>query len=119
MREQQLHAFTVQLLRVCAAPGVLWLHIPMGVQSSHGGMAGKWARVMGARPGTADFLLIKDGRATFLELKTERGKLSPAQKLFSGLAGLAGADVHVARTPEQVVSLLRDLGMLRTATIAA
>lgn len=119
LREAQLHTFTVGLLAACAAPGVLWLHIPMGVKSPYGHMAGAWAKAMGARAGASDFLLVKDGHAVFLELKVGQGVLRPEQKLFFADARKAGATVCVARTPEQVHALLEDLELIRHATIAA
>jgi hypothetical protein len=119
MKEGDLHAFTVDLLRTIAKPYVLWLHIPMGVMSKHGRMAGVWAKKMGARPGAPDFLLIKNGRVVFLELKVRKGVLSSDQKTFALDAVGAGAEFHVARTPEQVKALLHKLGMIRAATLAA
>ena len=117
--EQRLHSYTVELLQKLAAPGVLWLHIPMGVKAFNGSMAGAWAKAMGARKGAADFLLIKAGRAVFLELKIPGAPLRPVQLKFAEDARAAGADFHVARTPEEVTTILRDLYLIRDATIAA
>ena len=34
---------------------------------------------MGVHPGFADLMVLRDGRVLFLELKSQKGKLSPAQ----------------------------------------
>lgn len=46
-----------------------------------------------ARPDLADILVVKDGRAIFLEVKTETGKQSPEQKDFGRNAIAAGNGV--------------------------
>jgi hypothetical protein len=55
-----------------------------------------------ARPGLSDSLVVKDGRAIFLEGKREDGKLSPEQKDFGSDAILAGATYHVVRSIDDV-----------------
>ena len=46
-----------------------------------------------------------------LELKSERGRLSPAQKSFHAYLRQAGAQVEVVRSLEQLEALLKRLGV--------
>lgn len=55
-----------------------------------------------ARHGLADILVVKDGRAIFLEVKAEIGKQSPEQIDFGSDAIVAGAAYHVVRSIEEV-----------------
>ena len=58
-----------------------------------------------ARPGLSDILVVKDGRAIFLEVKDEKGKLSDEQLEFSRAAILAGADYYVVRTIDDLIAI--------------
>jgi hypothetical protein len=53
---------------------------------------------MGMRPGAGDILIIKAGRAHFLEMKKLGERQSEDQILFEGEARLAGAEYAVAHT---------------------
>jgi hypothetical protein len=48
-----------------------------------------------ARPGLADILVVKDGRAIFLEVKAEKGRQSNDQIVFGSDVIMAGAAYHV------------------------
>lgn len=52
--------------------------------------------------GVADILAVKDGRAIFLEVKSDKGRMSPDQHEFSRRVIIAGADYHVVRSIDDV-----------------
>lgn len=117
MRELALHKFTKQLLEQTANKGVLYLHVPNGVQSRHGAKAGRWQAAMGARKGAADWLIVVHGRAKFLELKSETGRQSIWQRGFEQDAKAAGADYAIATSPEQVIAILTEWDAIKRAMI--
>jgi hypothetical protein len=55
-----------------------------------------------ARRGMADILVIKDGRPTFLEVKTEKAKPTKEQINFGSDAILAGASYFIVRSIDDV-----------------
>ena len=56
---------------------------------------------------TADMVGATIGRAGFVEIKTERGRVSPAQKNFLEQMAALGALAGVARTPEDAIKILQ------------
>jgi len=113
LTERNLHDFTLDLLRKSSRRNVLYTHIPLGIQSANGRKAGRWQIAMGARRGAADFLIVMNGRAGFLELKTKKGKQSLWQKQFELDALDAGALYALARSPEDVTAILIKWGAIR------
>jgi hypothetical protein len=67
---------------------------------------------MGVRRGAPDLLFIVDGRMYGLELKSEHGRLSPAQRECHEEIRKAGGVVGVASDVEQAVTLLQAWGIL-------
>lgn len=64
---------------------------------------GKWAA-----PGMSDILLLdkeKYGQAVFLEVKTNKTKQSPDQKLFEKRCLLNNCEYHIVRSVEDVKAL--------------
>jgi len=66
---------------------------------------------MGLRPGVADLVFIKDGRAYFLEMKKPGGKQSDDQIDFQLDAACAGAQYAVAWSFEEAVKILQLWGI--------
>lgn len=64
-------------------------------------------RSKGSQPGYPDWTLARE-RVIFLELKTEAGKVSDAQKKWLGALLAAGAEVYLAR-PRHLEQLTRIL----------
>lgn len=59
-------------------------------------------------PGTPDLLLIlPDGKSLFIEVKSERGKLTPSQKEMHATLELLGHRVIVARSVGDVLEVLQ------------
>ena len=68
--------------------------------------SGKFYRVTGCGKGTADFIVIKDGRTIFIELKSAKGKQSPDQRNFEIEIQEQGARYFVVREFEELQKIL-------------
>lgn len=69
-------------------------------------MRGIRAKEAGIKDGVPDVLIVYEGRAHHIELKTARGTLTEAQRRTMPLLEKAGAKVAVARSLEDVQALL-------------
>lgn len=93
-----------------AAPDLLWHH------PANGGFrnvreASK-LKAMGVRAGVADLaIVLPDGRAAFIELKTATGRLSPAQAEFRDTCERLRIPHEVCRTLQEVETTLRAWGV--------
>lgn len=107
--EDILQMQAVRFLRL-AAPDCLFWHCPNG-GSRHPGEARKF-RDMGVLPGVADLcFLLPDGRAAFIELKSDKGRQQPAQVAFADACERRGAPYAVCRSLEAVVATLEGWGV--------
>lgn len=61
------------------------------VENKYGG------RIRLAPAGTPDLLCIKDGKCLFIEVKSEKGKITPLQEEFGDKLRSYGAEVIVSR----------------------
>lgn len=113
MTEFQLHIFVAELMRKAGRRDVLWMTIPNG--EARNPITGAKLKRMGVRAGAGDilFVLPPHGRAAFLELKTEKGRLSSTQKTFETDAEQCGAYYAVARSPGEVEGILQAWQVLR------
>ena len=110
--EDGLQKFTVDLLRQGAAPGVIWFHCPNGAPTS--ARTGARMKAMGLLAGVADMIVVRPGGLVyFLELKSAKGRLSPAQKAFRDACEDNGVPYAVADSPERVEAALRGWSVLR------
>lgn len=66
-----------------------------------------WLKKMGFLPGFSDLIILHDGKAYCMELKTETGKMSERQKLFRKNVLKTGVDYAVVRSLDQAVECLR------------
>jgi len=75
---------------------------------------GRMARLkrMGLRSGVADIVIVKAGRAYFLEMKALGGRQSEKQILFEGEAKLAGAKYAVAHTFVAAQKIIREWAII-------
>lgn len=65
-------------------------------------------RVLGEE-GTPDVLvMLPGGKALWIELKTEKGKLRPAQEQWHGMARGLEHPVHVVREPQDAINIVRE-----------
>jgi hypothetical protein len=64
-------------------------------------------KAMGLRPGVSDLVVMAPrGITVFLEVKTPKGKQSPAQILFQQKVESLGHQYHIVRCPEEALFLL-------------
>ena len=62
---------------------------------------------MGMLPGVYDLVIVKDGRAFFMEVKSASGKLSKNQKLFYNTATLHGSKCCLVRSLREALGFLK------------
>jgi len=72
---------------------------------------------MGVHPGFADLVILCDRRVLFLELKSLKGKLSPAQEAFRDAVLAQGHGWALVRSLDDALGALADHGF--TSRIAA
>jgi hypothetical protein len=65
---------------------------------------------MGVHPGFADLVVLCDGRALFLELKSQKGKLSPEQEAFRDAMLAQGHGWALVRSLDDALGALADHG---------
>ena len=65
---------------------------------------------MGVHPGFADLLVLCAGRVLFLELKSLKGRLSPAQEAFRDTVIAQGFGWALVRSLEDALGALADHG---------
>jgi penicillin-binding protein-related factor A (putative recombinase) len=61
---------------------------------------------LGSAPGVPDLVGVYEGRLLAIEIKTDKGKLSPQQKYFLEKIAEAGGIAFVARSVEDVIDNL-------------
>ena len=59
-----------------------------------------------SKKGVADIIVIKDGKAIFLEVKQPKGRQSDDQKFFEKDAKENGAEYHVVTSLDDVMGIL-------------
>lgn len=109
--ERRLHASIADFLNVALPPGAFWTTIPGGDRGP--------TLAPGYHAGAPDVLLLWNARAIFFEIKTEKGRLSPAQKVAHAEITLAGSVVHVVRSVNELQNFLEILGVPLRARVAA
>ena len=73
----------------------------------------------GLLPGVADLVIVHEGMALFIELKTKRGRQSPEQIEFAKRCIECGSPYYLARTLAEVELVLAAEGLSARARIAA
>ena len=113
-------AIQIQLVEylslVAPQRGFLVFAVPnegMGKAQSGAGMGRMMKlRRMGLRSGVADLVIVKDGRAYFLEMKRRLGKQSVNQLDFEADAIRAGAEYAVSHSFDEAVKILKGWGII-------
>ena len=67
---------------------------------------------MGVHPGFADLIVLCDGRVLFLELKSLKGRLSPAQEGFRDAVLALGFGWALVRTMDDALGASADHGII-------
>jgi len=66
---------------------------------------------MGVHPGFADLIVLAEGRAVFLEIKSKAGRLSQAQKEFRDTVQAQGFGWALVRSTDDALVALAALGV--------
>lgn len=103
MREATLHHAVADYLKAVLPPGIWWSTFPSG---GGGRVRGALLKRAGLRAGVPDILIVHATRAIFLELKTDRGRLSVAQIEAHAALQESGALVATCRSIDDVHSVL-------------
>jgi hypothetical protein len=118
--ERQIHLGVCQLLKLNAAPGVVWFHCPNERRTTP--REGAFLKRMGVLAGVADItILIPPSLAwngpcvAFLELKRPGGRLSVAQEQFRDDVTAIGCLWALAYSTDQAAGFLREWGALRSS----
>jgi len=108
--EQQLQRAVLQHLELRSAPNVYWFHVGNGGWRSP--IEAAVFKSLGVKPGVPDLILIRDGQTHGLELKADKGRLTPVQATAHVLMRAAGAEAEVAIGIDAALSQLKNWGML-------
>ena len=112
--EDDLHMTVAQFLDLALPEDAVWTTI------EHGGKRDKREagrlKAKGVKPGWPDIIILYRGRMVAIELKSEKGRLSPAQKAMHTRLTLAGALVYTATCLEAVEGFLSAFMPLRATT---
>ena len=103
MRDLRRKESEIQKAIVNALAWTGWVVIHIPNQSTQGRQ--RWA---GLLPGAPDLIAVRRGRVVFLEVKTDRGQLRPAQKAAHAILTGQGMEVRVVRGIEDIEDLLSD-----------
>lgn len=116
MTEAALHKQVAAFLARTLPENAPWTTIGHG-----GGGKARGARLkaMGLQPGWPDIIILFHGRFLGIELKAEKGRLSPEQVIAHQRITLAGGVVRVARTLKEVEDFLIVVGIGVRGRIAA
>lgn len=83
-----------------------WTHFRPGMMQS-----GRWVTPLSGFKGFPDYCAVKKDKLIFLELKSDKGKTSPSQKIWLSKLKDAGCDVYVFKPSdfEKIVEVLNAL----------
>lgn len=119
MSEYELHCDVAKFLRVSMPSSVPYWHTHQSGHLSKTERGKAWR--MGRRAGIPDwtFLLPPMARGAFIELKTDKGRLSDHQLAFEQWARGSGALYAVCRSIDEVDGTLRGWGVALKGRITA
>jgi hypothetical protein len=112
--ETQLQRSVIAQLQWRARPGVWWTHIPLGGLRSK--IEGAILRGLGTARGAPDLLIVADGKAHLLELKSAGGRATDAQRQCHEALRAAGAEVAVAHGIDEALAWLEVWNLLRRSS---
>lgn len=118
MTEEALHRTCVALLAIYRARGVLEFTHPANGAHKSPATAGLM-KALGQRAGVSDLLIWAGGRRHFqIELKTSKGRLSPAQEAWMDRMAAFGFTVYLCRSVEGLQEILALEGLPRLVKVA-
>jgi hypothetical protein len=101
--EQRLQRAVADYLAWALLPPTWFTAIPAG---GGGELRGRILKGMGLRAGVPDILIVHEGRAHWVELKSARGSLSEAQRTTHSALTATGCPVVVCRALDDVQAAL-------------
>ena len=117
LSEAQLHHAVSQFLDAALPQDAIWHHSPN--EGKRGWKSQRSLKRNGTRAGWPDIEIIWQGQAYFIELKSEKGRLTVVQELLQERLWHAGAVVATCRSIRAVEHALRVWGVpLRGTTLA-
>jgi hypothetical protein len=110
--EADLQRAVVTALRFALRKGAIIHHCPneFTVAGPRGAKRQAILVGMGVHPGFADLVVLCAGRVLFLELKSLRGRLSPAQEAFRDTVTAQGFGWALVRSLDDALGALADHG---------
>jgi len=109
--EQVVHRTVCQHLYQRGVASLVWFHPPNGGRRPP--IEAAIFAGLGVRPGVADLILLHDGRAFALELKTEAGRPTVAQMQFVSDFNAAGGTAAITYGLDQAIRTLEIWCLLR------
>lgn len=108
-----MHNAVADLLRLAAAPGWIWFHVPNG-EFRTPATGGRLKR-MGTKPGVSDFLLVSPEGAQLhaLELKRKHKTPTDEQRAFLTAVKAAGGRAAWCDSFEDAVAFLQHWGAIK------
>ena len=108
--ERDLHIAIVHYLRRVMPADITWWHCPSGEHRDI--RTAQKLKAMGTIPGVADLnFVLPGGFAAFIELKADKGRLSPAQQAFREAVEGLGARFAECRSLVDVEATLTAWGV--------
>jgi hypothetical protein len=104
MSEQELHLQVAQYLNVALPTQTVWHHSPN--EGKHKPYYRKLQIKKGMHTGWPDIEIIYRGRFIGIELKTEKGRVSKAQKACHDKITLSGGLVKICRSLDEVTEFV-------------
>lgn len=104
MNERQLAASVASFLRVALPREAVFTHVPN--EGRRGWHAQRDLKQQGVLTGFPDLMILYGGKAYFIELKSAKGVVMPHQKEVHQMIRNAGFDCFVARSLDDVVTVL-------------
>jgi hypothetical protein len=108
--ETAIHRAVVAHLRTRGVPGLVWWHTPNGGRRNR--IEGAILNGLGVRPGVADLIFLYDGRAFALELKTDAGRPTIAQRQFVSDFNAAGGTAVITNGLDQALRTIEHWRLL-------
>ena len=104
MTEAEIHRAVIEHIELRGVAGLVYFHVPNAPRSA---ISGRKLKDMGMRSGVSDLIMLHQGVAYALELKSEGGHLSPQQRRFLADWQYAGGKAHVSRGLDEALGILK------------
>lgn len=84
----------------------VWFHVANEVSSSRNKTFGALLKACGKLPGIADYIFLGKDKCFVIELKAEKGKLSPNQKTFKEWCEINKVPCHIAYSLKECIDIV-------------